>query len=53
MFEVVIKNGDGTTETWDGLTAMQAKCVFFRAQTIANTIRVTINEFIDFSFFSL
>lgn len=49
MFEVVINNGDGTTEIWDCLTAMQAECVFFRARMIVSTIRVTISEFVDFS----
>jgi hypothetical protein len=44
MFEVVINNEDGTTELWDGISEMQAACVFFRARMKSSTAMVQINE---------
>jgi hypothetical protein len=45
MFEITIKCIDGTTEVWDGLTAIQAVCLFFRAKSNANTANVVLHEF--------
>jgi|TARA_R110000851_G_scaffold332639_1_gene509349 hypothetical protein len=44
MFEVVINNLDGTIEIWDGISEMQAECVFFRARMKSSTAMVQINE---------
>ena len=47
MFEVVIFKIDGTTETYDALTELQAECVFFRARMRPETLKVEINELVD------
>jgi hypothetical protein len=47
MFEVVITNLDGTVETWDCISEMQAECVFFRARKETSTSMVQINELIE------
>jgi hypothetical protein len=45
MFELNVKLNDGTKEVWDGLTAMQAECLLFRAKSNANTASVVMYEF--------
>lgn len=50
MFEVVIIKTDGSTETYDALTEMQAECIFFRARMQADTQYVEINEMVDDEF---
>lgn len=47
MFEVIIQKIDGTKETWDCLTELQAECVFFRARMLNTTSIVEINEVIE------
>jgi len=47
MFEVVIIKSDGTTETYDALSEMQAECIFFRARKEENTQYVEINEMVE------
>ena len=44
MFEVMNINNDGSKETWDALTAIQAECIFFRLQKIADVTYVELNE---------
>jgi len=52
MFEVIIQKNDGTKETWDCLTEIQAECVFFRARMMNTTAQVQINEVIEFDIIS-
>ena len=46
MFEVISINSDGSRETYDALTEIQAECIFFRARMRPETIQVEINEII-------
>lgn len=47
MFEVAIVNIDGSKETYDVLTEIQAEFIFFRAKSNPNTDTVVLNELID------
>lgn len=47
MFEVVIIKTDGSVETYDALTEMQAECIFFRARKDDDTQYVEINEMVE------
>ena len=52
MFEVVISYNDGTKETYDCMTELQATCIFFRARMNAATDEVVINEMVEVEFFA-
>lgn len=47
MFEVIVMKRDGTCDTWDCLSNIQAEYVFFLARMISTTETVEINEFVD------
>lgn len=52
MFEVVITYNDERRETYDGLTEIQATCIFFRARMNSTVDKVEINEFVDMDNFA-
>jgi hypothetical protein len=45
MFEVTANLADGSVETYDALTEIQAECIFFRLRMCAETSDVTIYEY--------
>jgi hypothetical protein len=47
MFEVVIIKEDGSKETYDALTEMQAECILFRARMKPETQYVELNEVVE------
>lgn len=47
MFEVVIIKEDGSQETYDALTDMQAECIFFKARMNPDTKYVELNEMVE------
>jgi hypothetical protein len=47
MFEVIVFKNDGSTETYDCLTEMQATYVFFQAKSEPDTSSVQINELVE------
>ncbi len=47
MFEVYAERNDGTRETYDLLTEMQAQCVFFRLRMDPTVDHVEFNEWVD------
>ena len=50
MHEVVIKNEDGTRETYDCLNLTQATFVFFTARQNSKVVSVEINELVELDF---
>ena len=47
MFEVLIIKEDGSQETYDALTALQAESIFFKARMNSGTKYVEINEMVE------
>lgn len=47
MFEVVVRRADGAVDVYDGLSEMQAQCIFFRSRAQPDVTEVTLNQFVE------
>lgn len=47
MFEVYAERNDGTKETYDALTELQAQCIFFKLRMDSTVDYVEMNEIIE------